>query len=32
MGCFRIRAKAMRGISSWDGLEAAFILPHLKAA
>ena len=31
IGRFRIRAKAMRGIQSWAGLEAA-LLPHLKAA
>ncbi len=29
---FRIRAKAMRGIKSWEGLEAALLLPYLKVA
>jgi hypothetical protein len=32
IGRFPIRAKAMRGIQSWAGLEAAFLLPHLKVA
>ncbi len=32
IGRFRIRAKAMRGIKSWEGLEAALLLPHLKVA
>lgn len=32
IGRFRIRAKAMRGIESWAGLEAAFLLPHLQVA
>ncbi len=32
IGRFRIRAEAMRGIKSWEGLEAALLLPHLKVA
>jgi len=32
IGRFRVRARAMRGIQSWAGLEAALLLPHLKAA
>ena len=32
IGRFRIRARAMRAIESWAGLEAAFLLPHLKVA
>jgi transposase-like protein len=32
IGRFRIRAKGMRGIRSWGGLEAAFLLPHVQVA
>lgn len=32
MGRLPIRAKAMRGLKSWAGLEAVFFLPHLEVA